>query len=88
MFKFNVFGPEVRRPTATEKPKPPSSPHGIELEVCNDIADRQVMGLAKYSMSVSDNPLDLKAWLQHAYEEALDQAIYLKRAIREIESRP
>jgi hypothetical protein len=30
---------------------------------------------------VADNPLPLRAWLQHAYEEALDQAIYLKRAM-------
>lgn len=60
------------------------TPTGIELEVCNDIADRQVVGLAKYGVTVANNPLDLGAWLQHAYEEVLDQAVYLKRAMKEL----
>lgn len=58
---------------------------GIELEVCEDIARRQANGVLAYGMPVADNPLSLKAWMTHAYHEALDQAIYLKRAIREIE---
>lgn len=57
---------------------------GIEAEVCRDIGRRQALGLKKYGTTVAANPLELKAWLQHAYEEALDQAIYLKRAIREL----
>jgi len=32
---------------------------------------------------VANNPLSHKEWLQHAYEEALDMAIYLKRAMEE-----
>ena len=60
-------------------------PTGIESEVCDDIASRQAKGIAKYGTTVADNPAALKEWLQHAYEETLDQAIYLKRAIREIE---
>lgn len=63
---------------------PAPSPSGIEAAVCADIAERQRLGLAKYGVSVADNPLALKEWLQHAYEETLDQAIYLKRAIAEI----
>jgi hypothetical protein len=35
---------------------------------------------------VAENPLSLRAWLVHAFEEALDQAIYLKRAIAEIDA--
>lgn len=57
----------------------------IESQVCADIKARQAKGLAKYGVSVADNPLELKEWLTHAYLECLDQAIYLKRAIREIE---
>lgn len=60
-------------------------PTGIEAEVCRDITERQQKGIAKYGVSVKDNPLTLKQWLQHAYEENLDMCIYLKRAIREIE---
>ncbi len=61
---------------------------GTELQVCEDIAIRQAFGMSKYKTTVADNPLDLKAWLQHAYEEHLDAAIYLKRAIQEIDTRP
>lgn len=64
----------------------PGSPSGIEAKVCADIAARQRMGLLKYGTTVADNPLSLKKWLQHAYEECLDQAVYLKRAIREMEN--
>ena len=60
-------------------------PSGIEASVCEDIADRQKKGISKYGVTVAENPLPLKQWLQHAYEETLDKAIYLKRAIAEIE---
>jgi hypothetical protein len=56
---------------------------GTEAIVCADIAERQRLGVAKYGMTVKDNPLTLKEWLQHAYEECLDQAVYLRRAIDE-----
>ncbi len=61
-------------------------PEGTEAEVCLDIARRQKMGQAKYGTTVAENPLSLKQWLTHAYEEALDQAIYIKRAIAEIDA--
>ena len=60
-------------------------PHGIEALVCEDIAKRQATGMNKYGISVADNPLLLKAWLQHQYEELLDAAIYCRRAIAELE---
>jgi hypothetical protein len=68
--------------------KPKTFPTGTERAVCLDIAKRQRHGFKKYGVTVADAPLDLKAWLQHAYEECLDQAIYLKRAIREIDNKP
>ena len=63
----------------------PQQPTGIERQVCNDITERQLAGIAKYGLTVENNPLPLRAWLQHAYEECLDQAVYLKRAIAEID---
>jgi hypothetical protein len=57
---------------------------GIEALVCEDIAKRQAFGIAKYGKTVADNPLSLEQWLQHAYEECLDQAVYLKRAMAEL----
>jgi len=56
---------------------------GTEKRVCDDIASRQAIGIRKYKITVEQNPLSLRQWLQHAYEETLDQAIYLKRAIEE-----
>lgn len=62
-------------------------PSGIESEVCADIAARQRLGLSKYGMSVADNPADLLAWLQHAYEETLDNAVYLKKAMHKLKEK-
>ena len=58
---------------------------GIEAKVCADIAARQQLGINKYGTTVADNPLDLRQWLQHAYEECLDQAVYLRRAMAELD---
>ena len=54
-----------------------------ETLVCQDIKARQSLGIAKYGTTVAGNPLTLVEWLNHAYEECLDQAVYLKRAIQE-----
>ena len=55
--------------------------------VCEEIARRQQMGIAKYGTTVADNPLPLREWLQHAYEETLDKAVYLRRAIAELDAK-
>ena len=60
-------------------------PEGIEAEVCADIARRQAFGKNKYGTTVAENPLSLRQWLQHAYEEALDLSVYLRRCIEEID---
>lgn len=48
---------------------------GVEARVCEDIAARQRLGIAKYGCTVEQSPDDM---LRHAYEEALDLAVYLK----------
>lgn len=60
-------------------------PTGIEADLCAEIAARQAKGIQKYGTTVADNPLALREWLQHALEEALDQAVYIKRAIAELD---
>lgn len=65
----------------------PHQPTGIEAEVCKDIASRQQLGISKYGMTMADNPASLRARLQHAYEECLDQALYLRWAIAEIDAK-
>lgn len=61
------------------------TPTGTEARVCEDIAARQHLGLKKYGVSVQSNPIDLRRWLTHAYQESLDLAIYLRRALAERE---
>lgn len=56
-----------------------------ETQVCADIKRRQELGITKYGTTVAQNPLELRQWLQHAYEEKLDDAVYMKRAIQELD---
>jgi hypothetical protein len=50
------------------------------LAVMVDMAKRRRTGLDRYGKPVDpDDPEE--DWLQHAYEEALDQAVYLKAEI-------
>ena len=56
-----------------------------ETQVCEDIKNRQQLGITKYGTSVASNPLELRQWLQHSYEEKLDDAVYMKRAIQELD---
>lgn len=56
-----------------------------EAEVVKDILARQELGLKKYGTTVAKNPLELRQWLQHSYEEKLDDAVYMKRAIQELD---
>lgn len=54
-----------------------------ESLVCVDIRYRQQLGIRKYGTTVAGNQLSEEQWIQHAYEEALDLAIYLKRLIQQ-----
>lgn len=56
-----------------------------ESQVCEDIKNRQQLGINKYGTTVAQNPLELRQWLQHSYEEKLDDAVYMKRAIQELD---
>ena len=58
---------------------------GTEARVCELIAARQRLGMAKYGTTVEGNPLELRTWLQHQLEELLDAAIYCQRAIEQID---
>jgi len=57
-----------------------------ESAVCFDILERQRKGIAKYGCTVATNPLELRQWLQHQYEELLDAAVYCKRAMQSIDA--
>lgn len=49
------------------------------------LLQRSIVGLAKYGVTTDNNPLTLRAWLQHALEEALDMANYLQAAISKLD---
>lgn len=51
----------------------------IYKEVISDLISREKMGRVKYGTTVDKANLSEREWMQHAYEEALDFAIYLKR---------
>lgn len=46
-----------------------------------DLRAREKMGIEKYGVSVDKAKLDTLQWMQHAYEESLDHAIYMKKLI-------
>ena len=50
------------------------------------LLQRSIVGLAKYGVTTDNNPLTLRAWLQHALEEALDMANYLQAAISKLDN--
>ncbi len=51
-------------------------------EVITDLIAREKMGRMKYGVTVDKANLSEQEWLNHAYEEALDFAIYLKRLMK------
>lgn len=53
--------------------------------VREDLLQRSQKGIDKYKTTLDRKDLSLKDWLQHAYEECLDQANYLKKSIIELE---
>jgi hypothetical protein len=53
----------------------------IVLSVIEDLNSRSILGIEKYKTTLDREDLSRKEWLQHAYEECLDQANYLKKLI-------
>lgn len=51
-------------------------------DVIDDILFREEKGRAEYGTTMDRKDLSEEQWLQHAYEEALDLAIYLKKIIK------
>ena len=59
----------------------------IVENVRKDLLERSQTGIKKYGITLEREDLTLRDWLQHAYEETLDNANYLKRAILEIDKK-
>lgn len=50
-------------------------------QTIKDLQAREVRGLKEYGTTMDRNDLSQDEWLQHAYEEALDLALYLKKLL-------
>jgi hypothetical protein len=48
-------------------------------ETIKDLQEREAKGLKEYGTTLDRTDLTKDEWLQHAYEEALDLALYLKK---------
>lgn len=54
--------------------------------VIDDLVAREERGKAKYNTTMDREDLSHEEWLQHAYEEALDMALYLKKSMQQTKS--
>jgi len=59
-------------------------PDPIVSMVIAEFRERSKKGIIKYNTTLAENDLSLIEWLEHAKQEAMDQALYLQRAIYEI----
>jgi hypothetical protein len=56
----------------------------IVAAVRADLLQRSKVGLKKYGVGLDRTDLALNQWLEQAYFEALDMALYLKRAMKDL----
>ena len=75
----------TRNTTLDKLVKIQSEKDEVVRKVRSEMLIRSSKGLNKYGTTMSENDLSLKQWLQHAKEEAMDLALYLQRAIDEID---
>jgi hypothetical protein len=54
----------------------------ILYNIIDDLLAREEKGIKEYGTTMDRNDLSEIEWLQHAYEEALDLSIYLKKLIK------
>jgi hypothetical protein len=54
----------------------------ILYSIIDDLISREDKGLKEYGTTMDRTDLSEEDWLQHAYEEALDLSIYLKKIIK------
>lgn len=54
----------------------------ILYNIIDDLLAREDKGIKEYGTTMDRTDLTEIEWLQHAYEEALDLSIYLKKLIK------
>jgi hypothetical protein len=78
----NTFvGPSAKKTIVEDQAWKVTTTDTIVLSVIEDLNSRSILGIEKYKTTLDREDLSRKDWLQHAYEECLDQANYLKKLI-------
>jgi hypothetical protein len=67
----------------TSDDKPIKYASDILNEVVVDMILREKKGYSEYKKTMDRTDLTEIEWIQHAYEEALDLALYLKKIIKQ-----
>ena len=47
--------------------------------IVHQFKKRSELGIDKYKTTLYDNPIDLKAWIEHTKQELMDAVLYLER---------
>lgn len=66
-----------------EENKPVYSDEIVE-SLIKEYRERSLKGILKYGTTLEENNLSLLKWLQHAKEEAMDMALYLHKAQKQL----
>lgn len=66
-----------------EQNKPVYSDEIVE-SLIQEYRERSLKGILKYGTTLEGNQLSLNKWLQHAKEEAMDMALYLHKAQKQL----
>ena len=56
----------------------------IVESLIQEYRERSLKGILKYGTTLEGNNLSLYKWLQHAKEEAMDMALYLHKAQKQL----
>ena len=54
----------------------------IMYSIIDDLLAREEKGIKEYGTTMDRTDLSEQEWIQHAYEESLDLAIYLKKTLK------
>lgn len=56
----------------------------IVQSVIDQLQERSEIGIKKYGITVDKNPLSLVEWAEHAIQESLDKALYLRKFQKDV----
>lgn len=57
----------------------------IEDKVCNKIKARSDVGEEKYGVTMEDEVLSIREWLNHLQQELMDAAVYVEKLLGMVE---